>query len=92
MREYYSDVSNLIITTARDVDKLIASFWNRFQKTDERAEALAALGLNDPVDEKSIKMAYRRMVMKHHPDRGGDKEQLQLVNAALDQLLKSEKN
>lgn len=87
LRAYYLDLANLRETTAHDVDELIASFWRRLQGNERRAEALACLGLSDPVDDATIKQAYRRLAMEHHPDRGGDTQQLQAINAALAVLL-----
>ena len=32
------------------------------------------LGVNDKASEEQIKKAYRTASLKHHPDRGGNKE------------------
>jgi len=88
LREYYLDISNLEGTSARDVDELLASFWVRLQNQDQRAGALSELGLSDPVDDATIKNTYRKLAMQHHPDRGGDTERLQAINAAVSVLLK----
>ena len=88
LREYYLDFARLESTTAEDVSDLLVGFWTRMQRQDQRAEALAKLGLVDPVDDQTIKHAYRRLAMIHHPDRGGDKARLQAINAAADILLK----
>ena len=69
------------------VDALLAAFWVRFQRRDQRAAALMELGLSDPVDDATIKRTYRQLVMRHHPDRGGETERLQVINAALRALL-----
>lgn len=87
LREYYLDLANLEQTSARDVDELLAAFWVRFQRQDQRAEALQELGLSDPVDDVTIKRTYRQLAMRHHPDRGGDTARLQLLNAAVRVLL-----
>lgn len=85
LRDYYLDMHNL--ATGRDeVERLLNDFWNRFASNDERAEALDALGLVDPVDWPTIKHRHRRLAMQHHPDRGGDTASLQAINAALDVL------
>jgi hypothetical protein len=89
LREYYLDLANLEQTSARDVDALLAAFWGRFQRHDQRAEALLELGLSDPVDDATIKRTYRQLVMRHHPDRGGETARLQVINAALRVLLGS---
>ena len=88
LRAYYLDWKNLDGTTQDDVCDLIASFWRQIGRIDGRKEALAALGLEDPVDDETIKRAWRRLAMQHHPDRGGDNERLQAINAAVDCLIK----
>ena len=88
LRAYYLDWSNLDGTTEQDVCDLIASFWRELGRVDGRAEALAVLGLEDPVDDETIKSAWRRLAMEHHPDRGGDSKRLQTINAAVDRLIK----
>lgn len=87
LRSYYLDLNNLEQTDAAQVYDMIAGFWRRLGKTDQRDAALAELGLQDPVDDATIRQAYRRMVMQHHPDRGGADERLQAINAALAALL-----
>lgn len=83
MRAYYLDLNHLETTTSRDVNELIASFWTRLRNQNQRKEALKELGLEDPVDDKTITRTYRRMAMKHHPDRGGNKTRLQALNSAV---------
>ena len=86
---YYLDFSNLEQITSKEVDALIASFWVDMHQLDHREDALAELGLSDPVDDQTIKLTYKKLVMKHHPDRGGDKERLQTINTAMDGLIKT---
>lgn len=87
LREYYLDLSELESTTEQDVYDMLASFWIKVSKQDGRGDALAQLGLEDPVDDSTIKKRYRELVMEHHPDRGGQKEQLQIINVAVSMLL-----
>ncbi len=88
LREYYLDLSRLETTTAQDVQELISSFWTRLQRHDQRAEALRELGLADPVDNGTIIKTYRRMAMRHHPDRGGSEKRQQALNKAVGILSK----
>lgn len=83
LRDYYLDLGNLNKTDAVEVDRLLNSFWHRFIAMDERQLALQRLGLSDPVAYSDIKSRYRRLVMEHHPDRGGAHEKLQLINEAM---------
>lgn len=87
LRAYYLDLTNLEKMSEEDVYELLSSFWNKFNRFENRDDALSQLGLKDPVDDKTIKKEYRRLTMQHHPDRGGDTEKLQILNAALKKLL-----
>lgn len=82
LREYYLDLDNLADTGETEVNELLEAFWQEFACHSGRAGALAELGLSDPVDEHTIKQAYRRLAMEHHPDRGGDRLKLQAINSA----------
>jgi DnaJ-domain-containing protein 1 len=87
LRRYYLDLTQLHATGVAEVEALLNAFWRQLARTDQRAQALAALGLSDPVDDASIRRRYRELVMRHHPDRGGETAQLQILNAALAMLL-----
>jgi hypothetical protein len=89
LREYYLELGNLEQTTEKDVHELLAAFWRDFIRFDNRAAALAELGLVDPVDDGMIKQTYRRLAMEYHPDRGGNKQRLQAINAAYECLCKT---
>jgi hypothetical protein len=86
LREYYLDLDNLHKTTDDDLQELLVIFWKRLSNQDKRSAALAALDLEDPVDFAAIKQQHRRLVMQHHPDRGGSKQKLQAINAAVEVL------
>jgi curved DNA-binding protein CbpA len=49
-------------------------------------EALEALELSGSFTLDSAKSAHKKMVVKHHPDRGGDTETLQKINAAFEYI------
>jgi curved DNA-binding protein len=44
------------------------------------------LGISKNASEAEIKSAYRKMAMKHHPDRGGDEKKFKEVNEAYETL------
>ena len=87
LRSYYLDFNNLEKTSEDDIYDMLASFWNNVNHFENRDAALAELGLKDPVDDASIKYEYRRLIMQHHPDRGGDTEKLKKLNDVIKLLL-----
>ncbi len=85
LRDYYLDLTHLSETSAADVEALLNQFWGGF-RLEAPHQALGTLGLEAPVSFDVVKSRYRRLVMAHHPDRGGDTETLQSINAAMAQL------
>lgn len=49
------------------------------------------LGLNRGASEDDIKKAYRKLAMKHHPDRGGDQNKFKEISTAYEALTDPEK-
>lgn len=87
LRDYYLDLSHLESTSQAAVDAMLGRFWDRYVRQDRRAEALQILELDAGADEAVIRAQYRRLAMRHHPDRGGDTERLQAINEAAALLL-----
>ncbi len=88
LRDYYLDSRYLEQTTAEVLEQMLDKFWSRLNGSEKRCQALAVLGLEEPIDAVAIKQHYRRLAMEHHPDRGGDTVRLQMINAAMAVLSK----
>jgi DnaJ-class molecular chaperone len=56
-----------------------------------RMDYYSILGVARGASEDEIKKAYRKLAMKHHPDRGGDQAQFQKIQEAYDTLGDSNK-
>lgn len=48
------------------------------------------LGVSPDADEDTVKKAYRKLAMKHHPDKGGDPEKFKEIQGAYDKIVKGE--
>lgn len=82
LRAYYLDINQLAETDAEQVAELLGEFWMRYFALENRAAALAVLGLTDPVSSEEIMRRYRELAMRLHPDRGGDAESFQRLLSA----------
>lgn len=49
------------------------------------------LGVETSANDDEIKKAYKRLAMKHHPDRGGDQNKFQEIQEAYDTLINPER-
>lgn len=69
-------------------DMVQAAFAGFAALPEARATALArwweVLGVKAHESTEAVTEAYRRLVLQHHPDRGGDPERMAQVNAAYD--------
>lgn len=52
----------------------------------ETEKLYEVLGVDKTADQKEIKKAYRKLAVKHHPDKGGDEHHFKEVNAAYEIL------
>jgi hypothetical protein len=92
LRAYYLDRENLEQIDEADVAAMLSGFDAELRNREHRAWAMAELGLTEPFDEASARREYRRLAMRHHPDRGGDAERLKTINEALKTLLPEDGN
>ena len=83
---FYLDPANLERYDRGAVAELLDQFWRRLGRDRRREDALTVLGLEDPVSAPDIRRRYRRLAMRHHPDRGGDGATLQRLHQAMADL------
>ncbi len=85
---FYLDLTNLEGMDDAAVERLITDGLRRALGSTGREEALAELGLAEGATPAQIRNRYRRLAMRHHPDRGGDTETLQRINNAYQRLMR----
>jgi DnaJ-domain-containing protein 1 len=56
----------------------------------QRQQALSVLGLPPNATPQQIKRRYRTLAKQHHPDRGGDPQQMQRIIVAYECLMKEQ--
>lgn len=82
---YYGDLNEL--TTDREtVESLLSSFWKMMLNPLRQEEDLQLLELKVDASEQDIRLQYRRLAMRHHPDRGGDEQHFCRIQAAYQRL------
>lgn len=63
----------------------------RPKKNADTTKFYKMLEVDKDADEKTIKTAYRKLAVKHHPDKGGDPEKFKEITRAYEVLSDSEK-
>lgn len=89
LRDYYLNTEHLHNTDLQTIEALLHSGQMRLLRRDEALQALEQLGF--PIDSsipdaQEIRLRYRQLASKHHPDRGGDTEVTQALNQAFELL------
>lgn len=86
LSEFYLDMEHYHAATSASVAELLLGFWRRFEGAQGRAEALAALGVDESASQEDIRRAYRRAAQRAHPDMGGSQAQFLRVVMAYENL------
>lgn len=86
LRDYYLDLEILAQATRESVEELLNKAQKVLITDEERSAALQALGLDPDASEPIIRQRFRELAMQHHPDRGGDVETFQKIQAAMELL------
>lgn len=86
LREVYRDLTPLQTTGAADVLALMGSFQARLRAARHYHQALQVLDLQAPADLAVVRQQYRRLAMRHHPDRGGDASHFATLREARETL------
>jgi|GEM_PF-820152 len=86
LQNFYLAQENIFQFSPDQMQTMLGDFWSFMEHREKRRGALAVLGLEDPVSPAAIRSRYRVLVMRHHPDRGGENHILQSINHAYTQL------
>ncbi len=89
LAQYYLDWTHFASTTSDDVDSLLNRFWKKMwvpQQEEEIQQALMLMELENPIPLPDLKVQYRRLAQRHHPDKGGDSEHFKKICQAFHQL------
>lgn len=84
---FYLDKSNFNAFSAQELDNMVGDFYEFLNNKRHRKNSLHILQLIDPVSDLEIRGQYRKLVMLHHPDRGGDVEHFKKINIAYRMLV-----
>lgn len=84
---YYLDWDEYDNTDAEDVAALLKGFYNKLFNHDDTEKALKLLGIKENSTKLEIKRAYRLLVKKAHPDKGGDAKKFIKLRKAYEHLI-----
>jgi DnaJ-domain-containing protein 1 len=94
LRAYYLDWTHLSDTDQSQVEVLLDSFWLAFSGMPSQVQdnnmsvqkALDLLNVTTPYSSQQLKQQYRKMLHKHHPDKGGNNGQTVKLHSAYERL------
>ncbi len=89
LAQYYLDGSHFTTTKGEDVEALLNGFWKKMYTQPagvDIQQALLTMELDEPIPLADLKVQYRRLANRHHPDKGGDSEEFKKVCLAFQQL------
>lgn len=84
---YYLDWDEYDNTDAEDVAALLKGFYNKLFNHEDTEKALKTLGIKENPTKSEIKHAYRLLVRKAHPDKGGDTKKFIKLRKAYEHLI-----
>ena len=82
------NLENLFQTTENDIEELLSSFWKELAKFHAKPEAFERLGLTGTEPYEEQKQTAKRLLQKHHPDKGGNIETFRDIQNAWEQIKK----
>ncbi|MDX1589224.1 MAG: DNA-J related domain-containing protein [Oleiphilaceae bacterium] len=85
LADFYRDLDNLALSDDC-VEQMVNDFWRGVQPPDQGrlGEACQALEVPCPPPPLAqVRQQFRRLAMRHHPDRGGSTERLQALNEGM---------
>lgn len=68
------------------MNKTTDDYWQRYTTFNEQARALRTLQLTSDASHYEITRSYRKLISRHHPDKGGDAETFIRVRQAYELL------
>jgi len=85
LRDFYLDPDNLRLPEDT-IEGMVNDFWQGVRRPPEGELEAACDTLNldcPPASLARAKSCFRKLAMRHHPDRGGSNHRLQELNAAM---------
>jgi hypothetical protein len=77
---YYLDWKPLFETDAAEIGRLKQFIGSGISQPYALKNAFERFQLTPPTNELAIKKAYRKLAIKHHPDKGGRIQDIQRIN------------
>ncbi|MGH1471790.1 MAG: DNA-J related domain-containing protein [Cellvibrionaceae bacterium] len=86
LKTYYLDWGNYMSTTEDNVKSMLNNFWRKLLDPKSREDAFLIFDLPCSSSQEEIKIRYRQLAKKHHPDKGGIEEKFIEIQQAFEIL------
>ncbi|MBP7653230.1 DnaJ domain-containing protein [Candidatus Dependentiae bacterium] len=88
LREFYINLDNYNVITEEILEKLISGFWKYNRYKSDLRKYFSALDLPVSATKTDIKKKFKKLAVKHHPDKqGGCPEKFSEINCAYNILM-----
>lgn len=82
LKYFYLDAENYAKLDSVTAESLLSGAWEILSSGFSLDDAYRSLGLHGHENLRTVKMRFRDLCKKYHPDQGGDKDKFMTVNRA----------
>src|ERR1043165_10074691 len=68
--------------TILELSERMRAAWRRVKDSEPDKDYYSILGAGREATREEIERRYKRLAQQHHPDRGGDEEEMKTLNEA----------
>lgn len=82
LKYFYLDNKNYEKLNSVTAESLLSGAWEILSSENSLNDAYLTLGLHGHENSQTVKIRFRELIKKHHPDHGGDRDRFMDINRA----------